>query len=118
MALTAPNSEVSTQLDNRTDANPDGTVFGQSASDKINFYGRIPTAQRVVSNVSLLTATTATSTGVLWGAYSTSVSGTASTYYQSSYATSASLATTAQALLITEIANTLVGLGLWKVASV
>lgn len=29
-----------------TDGGPDGTNFGQSATDKIGFYGKAPSAQR------------------------------------------------------------------------
>jgi hypothetical protein len=32
-----------------TDANPDGTAFGQSATDKVSFYGATPVAQRAAS---------------------------------------------------------------------
>ena len=44
-------------------ANPDGTSFGQSASDLISLYGATPVAQR--GNASQAAATDAASTTVL-----------------------------------------------------
>lgn len=115
--VNAPNQEINSQLLNRSDANPDGVVLGQSTSDKINFYGRIPMPQRVVGYVSLFTSSTATGTASSWGYYASTQSGTASTYSMSSFVVSA-YATATQASVLSEVVNTLVGLGLWKAASV
>jgi hypothetical protein len=114
---TAPNSEVSTQIDTLANANPDGATFGQSVSDKINFYGRIPQPQRVVSAVSLLTSSAATSSVSAWGYYASTAVGTASTYSFSSFVVSA-YATATVGSILSEVVNTLAGLGLWKAASV
>lgn len=69
-----------------SDGNPDGTTAGQSATDKISFYGATPVVQRAaaVQATSLLSA--------------------------SSYVT---VGSNTSAILL-EIANTLIGLGLWK----
>lgn len=63
---------------------PDGALIGNSASDKIGFYGTTPVVQRA-------TATTHTTTNVV---------------------TSASFGTL-QVAQIQEIQNTLIALGLW-----
>jgi len=68
----------------RSDASPDGTVLGQSTSDKIGFYGVTPVVQRA-------TATTHTTTNVV---------------------TSASYGTL-QVAQMQEVMNTLSALGLW-----
>jgi hypothetical protein len=44
---TAPNTETYSQKNQISDANPDGTVIGQSTTDQIAFYGKVPLAQRV-----------------------------------------------------------------------
>lgn len=67
---------------------PDGSQWGGSASDKLSFYGKVPVIQR---------------------AYSSAVHAT------SGYASSASFGPT-QLAIVTEIANTLVGLGIWATA--
>lgn len=68
-----------------SDSNPDGTTFGQAAADKVALYGATPVTQRATS----LGATSAIS------------------------ASSASYGTL-QAAVVTEIVNTLVGLGIMK----
>lgn len=113
---TAPNTEISSNLKTVTDANPDGTVYGQSTTDKINFYGRIPMPQRVVSAVSLLTSSSLTSSASAWGYYSSTASGSLSTYSFSSFQVSA-YATATMGSILSEVVNTLAGLGLWKAAS-
>lgn len=42
-----------------SDGGPDGTVLGQSATDKVGFYGKAPAAQRAssVQATSLVSAT-------------------------------------------------------------
>jgi hypothetical protein len=60
---------MTTQLKNLSDANPNGTLLGQSASDKIAFYGSTPIVQPVGSGgVPVTTAAVSTSS---WG-FSTS----------------------------------------------
>ena len=66
------------------DGRPDGTVIGQTASEKIGFYGTTPVVQRA-------TATTHTTTNMV---------------------TSASFGAT-QVAIIQEIMNTLIANGLW-----
>lgn len=67
-----------------SDGRPAGTLLGQSASDKIGFYGATPVVQRA-------TATTHTTTNVV---------------------TSASYGTL-QVAQMQEVMNTLAALGLW-----
>lgn len=67
---------------------PDGAIIGKSASEKIGFYGKVPVIQRP---------------------YSSAVHAT------SGYASSASFGAT-QLAIVVEIANTLVGLGIWATA--
>lgn len=67
---------------------PDGAQIGKSASEKIGFYGKVPVIQRP---------------------YSSAVHAT------SGYASSASFGAT-QLAIVVEIANTLVGLGIWATA--
>lgn len=73
-----------TNIRNITDARSDGTNIGQSASDKIGFYGATPVVQRA-------TASTHTTTNVV---------------------TSASYGTL-QVAQMQEVMNTLAALGLW-----
>lgn len=67
-----------------SDGRPDGAMVGNSASDKVGFYGATPVVQRA-------TATTHTTTNVV---------------------TSASFGTL-QVAQIQEIQNTLIALGIW-----
>lgn len=69
-----------------SDAGAEGTRMGQSATDKIAFFGGTPVVQRAnsIQATSLISAYTATSASALIGA------------------------------LLVEIANTLNGLGIWK----
>lgn len=67
---------------------PDGSQWGGAATDKVGFYGAVPVVQRP---------------------YSSAVHAT------SGYASSASFGAT-QLAIVTEIANTLVGLGIWATA--
>lgn len=112
-----PNTEVNSQIQILNDGSPDGVVLGQSVTDKVAFYGRIPYAQRIVGSVSLLTSSSVTSSGTIWGAYASTASGTASTYSASSFQVSA-YATATMGSILSEVVNTLVGLGIWKAASV
>ena len=116
-AINAPNQEINSQILNRSDNNPDGVDFGQSNTDKINFYGRIPMPQRVVGNVSLLTSSSATQSVSSWGYYASTASGSLSTYSFSSVQLSA-YATATMGSVLSEVVNTLMGLGIWKAASV
>lgn len=65
--------------------NPDGQQVGLTSSSKVGFYGKIPVIQR---------------------AYSSAVHAT------SGYVSSGSFGAT-QLAIVVEIANTLVGLGIW-----
>jgi len=49
----------------RTDANPDGTRFGQSATDKVAFYGAAPVVQPATIAASTDTTTTTSTTTAL-----------------------------------------------------
>lgn len=69
-----------------SDLNPDGSALGQSATDKISFYGATPIAQRSGA------------------AQATSLVGTAS---------STAIDTNTKAALL-EVMNTLTALGAWK----
>lgn len=69
-----------------SDANPNGTALGQSATDTISFYGATPVVQRAAS---------------IQGASVVSVS--------SNITIAASLTA-----WILEVTNTLTGLGIWK----
>lgn len=69
-----------------SDGSPDGASFGQSATDKISFYGATPVVQRAAS---------------IQGASVVSVS--------SNITIAASLTA-----WIVEVTNTLIGLGIWK----
>ena len=138
---TAPNAEVSSQLDQRTDANPDGTVFGQSGTDKIAFYGRIPQAQRILTEIigtggaNVVTSAFSTAGGTTvqsaltaftsqfgnWATTSQSVNGASTSWYATDYAVNNSLltasATSANSLMfnvLAEVCRTMVALGIWK----
>jgi hypothetical protein len=45
-----------------SDANPDGTVLGQSSSDLIGFYNATPVAQRAVGSFAAVSTTAPTTT--------------------------------------------------------
>jgi hypothetical protein len=53
-----------------SDGGPDGTVLGQSATDKVGFFGKAPVAQR---SGSAQAAAPAGGTGATAGAYDTAV---------------------------------------------
>ncbi len=106
--MSAPNSEVTSQVTQRSNGNPDGVMLGQNSTDKISFYGVLPYSQRTNSAQSVGT-TTATSSASFWGAASVNSTSWQATQYNSSAMTGG----TAQATLA-EICNTLVGLGIWK----
>lgn len=76
-------------LQQLSDGNPDGNTLGQSATDKVSFYGVTPVVQRAgaVQATSLLSA--------------------------SSYVTVGSNTTA----IVMEIAATLIALGIWKGAA-
>ena len=137
----APNSETNTQADQRTDANPDGTTFGQSGTDKIAFYGRVPQVQRINTEVigtggaNVVTSTWSTAGGTTvasaltaytsqfgnWATTSTSVSGASTSWYATGYLVNNSLitasATSANSLMfnvLNEVCRTMAALGIWK----
>lgn len=45
-------------VDHLSKLNPDGTVLGQTAADKIGFHGKTPIAQATVAATTTTTATT------------------------------------------------------------
>jgi hypothetical protein len=59
--MTAPNAEVNSIKDQLTDANADGTCFGQSTTDCIAFYGKVPVPQRSHTAISAFAVTGSTS---------------------------------------------------------
>lgn len=68
--------------------NPDGTCVGQSASDKVGFYGKTPAAQR---------------------AYSSAVHASSAASVSSSFGAT-------QLAILQEIMDTLIALGVWATA--
>lgn len=76
---------IATSYYNTGPNSPDGQQVGLNAASKVGFYGKIPVIQR---------------------AYSSAVHAT------SGYVSSASFGAT-QLAIVVEIANTLVGLGIW-----
>lgn len=48
-----------------SDGGPDGTVLGQSATDKIAFFGETPVAQQAAITACTNTTTTTSTTGAL-----------------------------------------------------
>lgn len=80
-------------LDHLSNLNPDGTSLGQSAADKISFYGVTPIIQRSGASQGTFTTTMTQSTG--WG-------------FLTSTAANAAVA------LLTEIRAALVALGAIK----
>lgn len=120
--INAPNVEITAYPSAVADGDSVGAIFGNAVTDKIAFYGRIPWSQKTPTvglNSSYVGAlATATSTGTIWGANSVSVIGTASTYYVTSVATATLSVGSNVANVVAEVVNTLIGLGVWKAASV
>jgi len=137
----APNSEVTSQIVQETNANPDGCVMGQSAADRIAFYGRIPQVQRVndqiigTAGANVVTSAFSTAGGTTassaltaytsqfgnWATTSQSVNGASTSWYATGYQVNNSLltasATSANSLMfnvLTEVCRTMVALGFWK----
>ncbi len=52
-----------TTVKSRTDYNPDGSLIGQDASEKIGFYGKTPTAQPSATAQSAVATTALTTIG-------------------------------------------------------
>ena len=125
--MTTPNTETYSQKLQISDANPEGQVLGQSATDKIGLYGAVPLAQRsfalqsyagIVTSTSSFTA--ASDIAPVFGNWTTlsSASGVSSTFVGytatgAATATSTAYNSSANSLLI-EIAKTLVAMGAWK----
>ncbi len=57
-----PNTETSSLEYYQSNGNPDGQTFGNSTTDKISFYGKVPIVQRSGSAQAQVTTTAATST--------------------------------------------------------
>jgi hypothetical protein len=79
---------IATSYEQVTYNSPDGAQLGKSSTEKIGFYGKVPVVQRP---------------------YSSAVHAT------SGYVSSGSFGAT-QLAIVVEIANTLVGLGIWATA--
>lgn len=126
MSHNTPNTEVYSQVDQRTDANPDGTILGQSATDRIAFYGKVPVTQKVPGtalgglNSSYINAlSTGTATSYAWGYQVSTVVDGATTWSFASVTSNATMnASTNLGIVLTDVVNTLIGLGIWKAASV
>lgn len=138
----APNSETYSQKNQFSDANPDGQVLGQSATDIIAFYGAVPKPQRInkeiIGGASIITSAFSTDGGTSstngftqtaftsqfgnWYTSSISSSGASTSYYATGYAVSNASVMSAAATanigvigqLVGEVCKTLVGLGIWK----
>lgn len=137
----APNSEITSQVHQQSNANPDGQVLGQSTSDRIAFYGRIPQVQRVneqiigTGGINVITSAFSTAGGTTastaltaytsqfgnWATTSQSVNGASTSWYATGYAVNNSLitasATSANSLMfnvLAEVCRTMVALGFWK----
>jgi hypothetical protein len=90
-------------LRHNSDNNPDGNVYGQSANEKIAFYGGTPAAQRANANQNALTDNSG-------GTASDTLAAISATYVQAEVRNSvASLAAK-----INELRAALVALGLIK----
>lgn len=152
---TAPNTETYTQKAQLSDANPDGITYGQSATDKIAFYGAVPNIQRApvftggfstassswsgtastsagsVPPTAALTSSVLSSVGTLYGnwttgssAFNASVNGASATASATISATGYTVGTAVtasgssfnatQAQILSEVVQTLMGLGVWK----
>jgi hypothetical protein len=134
-----PNSEVYPQKNQISDNNPDGLVIGQSATDLVAFYGKVPQAQRVnvevIQAASIITSAFSTAGGTTaqsaltaftsqfgnWATTSQSVNGASTSWYATAYAVSNASVISSnasflaiQANILGEVCKTLVGLGIWK----
>jgi hypothetical protein len=106
---TAPNTEYYSQMNQISDANADGQMLGQSATDRVAFYGKIPQAQKAAAMQSSFTSG-ASSTASFFGA----VSVNATSWTAMKCASSALTASTQWNVVLAEVVDTLLGLGLWK----
>lgn len=61
---------TTTQLKQLSDYNPNGTVLGQAAADKVSFFGATPVVQQAVGTV-IATTVAVSTTSAIWG-FSTS----------------------------------------------
>src|ERR1017187_3827495 len=101
-----PNTETGVLKRQLTDANPDGSVIGQSATDLVAFYGKVPLAQRIcvetIGYASIITSAFSTAGGTTvasgltaytsqfgnWATSSQSVNGASTSWYATGYAVS------------------------------
>ena len=137
-----PNTETSSLKTTLNNGNPDGTVVGQSATDKLGFYGAVPLPQRqtlaalaagFTTTAYTTTANTSATGTAMATALATAVLGNWTTLASSSLGTSTYSVTvngytctntslTAsnasfnadQAAVLAEVCLTLIGLGIWK----
>lgn len=61
---------TTTQLKQLSDYNPNGTLLGQAAADKVAFFGATPVVQQAVGTV-IATTVAVSTTSAIWG-FSTS----------------------------------------------
>ena len=61
---------TTTQLKQLSDYNPNGTLLGQAAADKVGFFGATPVVQQAVGTV-IATTVAVSTTSAIWG-FSTS----------------------------------------------
>ena len=112
--MTTPNTETSSQFKDFGDANPDGISLGQSTSDKITFYGKLPANTQKAGAVQASALASTSGTAFSFGCGTSATNATATTWTRS-LAQSASLTGTATiGPVLAEIIDTLTGLGFWK----
>jgi hypothetical protein len=79
---------IATSYEQVTYNSPDGAQIGQSASEKVGFYGKVPSAQR---------------------GYSSAVHATSAASVSSSFGAT-------QLAILQEVRNTFIALGIWATA--
>jgi len=95
----------------------EGAIIGQSAADKISFYGKLPANIQKAGAVQASALASASGTAFTFGAGVSASNATATTWTRSA-AQSASLTGTATiGPILAEIIDTLTGLGIWKGAA-
>jgi hypothetical protein len=112
----APNTETTSQIVILQDGNPDGTTLGLNAADKVSFYGKVPYAQKA-SAIHASAVVTTSGTASSWGAQVSASNATATTWTKYVATTANMTATGTIAVVLGEVVETLVGLGLMKGAA-
>lgn len=108
-----PNTETNSILDVLNTGTPDGSTLGQSTSDKISFYGKVPYAQKA-GTVMGSAVSTASGTASSFGAQVSASNATATTWTRYAANSTGIAATTALQAVLADVVETLVGLGLNK----